>query len=239
MLAEVTTPMLSISVKDFRGYIAVVKPEGHLLLGETTEFSNRIRTVIQAYDRIIIDLGAVSRIDGTGVGELLTSYAIARSVGVFIALANLMKRTHDLTVITKLATVFPIIDDKVFGKERPKQQRHQSSEADGMADATSRNEGGRSKESRLLPGETVGIKILPSGRWCIGEVLEICRTKILLNSDRALLQDASVKLIWGDNFIVGIVESCSATNGRGYRTVVQGYHVVYGSGAGTDLKRAA
>ena len=213
--------MLSVTVCDLRGYIAVVKLKGRLVLGEIAGFREKMRTAIQVYDRIIIDLGEVTMIDPAGLGALLASYSMARAVGAYIALTNMANHRYHLMVIAKLIAVFPIIDGQVFVKKHRKRGEELS------------------EEGRLRAGETVGIKMLPHGGWSLGEVLEVCGTRILLNSNRPLFRDAPVKLSWADNVILGVVESCTAIHPEGYRAVVEGYQTVNGRATITGLDEAA
>src|SRR5947209_13627606 len=157
--------MLHIIVEDLRAYIALVTPQGHLTLSEIAFFRATMRTVIQDYHRIIIDLGGVYKIDAAGLGELLTTYAVAISAKVFIGLTNLTRHSHDLTVIAKLVTIFPIIDQETLSREtRP--EGPSRGQAARSADGTAETEIYLPNESRLLSGETVAIKVLPAGRWC-------------------------------------------------------------------------
>jgi anti-sigma B factor antagonist len=114
--------MLKITLKTFRGYIAVVMVQGRLVLGEMDKLRSTIQTTIDNdYRRIVIDLGDVDKIDCAGLGELVSYYTKAREAGIFVGLTNLTSRMRDLLVITKLATIFPIIDNEVFSTQRPKQ----------------------------------------------------------------------------------------------------------------------
>src|ERR1051325_6184416 len=206
MLAErYFRQMLKITVTTFRGYIVVLKLKGRLALGETAKLRNTIDTVIRDHRRIIIDLGAVGEIDCAGLGELVSSYTVGRSAGAFFGLMNLNRRAHDLMVVTKLATVFPIIDPEVFEKECPKQVPYYSG-------AGSCNP----KETPLLAGEIIAIQILRTGRverrWQIGEVLEVSGRKIVLHLADVLLPDSPVQLSWDDSFILGTVHSCIIDN---------------------------
>jgi anti-sigma B factor antagonist len=56
--------------------------------------------------RIVVDLGGVSFVDSSGLGELVAAYTSARRANVTIKLANLTKKIDDLMEITRLASVF-------------------------------------------------------------------------------------------------------------------------------------
>ncbi len=112
--------MLTTKLATFRGYIAVVKPQGRLVLGATEKFRTAMAAAIgNDYRRIVIDLGQVNKIDCAGLGELVRFYVQARDAGAWLALTNVTRRVRDLLVITKLITVFPIIVDDVISNDEP------------------------------------------------------------------------------------------------------------------------
>ena len=59
-------------------------------------------------DAILLNLGDVSYIDSSGLGELVSSYSTASSQGANVKLLNLQKKVQDLLQITKLYTVFEV-----------------------------------------------------------------------------------------------------------------------------------
>ena len=75
---------------------------------------SRHHAVIHERDREywILDLGGVTFLDSSGLGQLVGSYATAVSHGSEIKLLNLNKRVYDLMQITKLYTVFAIYTDE-------------------------------------------------------------------------------------------------------------------------------
>ncbi|MEW5763952.1 MAG: STAS domain-containing protein [Acidobacteriota bacterium] len=60
----------------------------------------------QGKKQILVDLGGVSFMDSTGLGELVAAYTTARHHDATLKLVNLTKKIHDLLTITQLATVF-------------------------------------------------------------------------------------------------------------------------------------
>jgi anti-sigma B factor antagonist len=64
------------------------------------------------HKNIILDLGGVTFLDSSGLGQLVGSYATAISHGCEIKLMNLNKRAYDLMQITKLYSVFSIYSDE-------------------------------------------------------------------------------------------------------------------------------
>jgi anti-sigma B factor antagonist len=99
--------------------ILILTLEGKLRLGEdNVEFHNTIRQLIEKGEKyILLNLGDVSYIDSTGLGELVSSYVAVTRVGGQIKLLNLTKRVHELMTVTKLATVFDIYENEADAVE--------------------------------------------------------------------------------------------------------------------------
>ena len=62
--------------------------------------------------KILLNLGDVTYIDSSGIGELVSAFTSVRNQGGELKLLNLTKKVHDLLQITKLYTVFDIRDDE-------------------------------------------------------------------------------------------------------------------------------
>ena len=60
----------------------------------------------------IIDLGGITYLDSSGLGQIVASAATAASRGGAIKLLNLTERIYDLMLLTKLCTVFAIYADE-------------------------------------------------------------------------------------------------------------------------------
>ena len=60
----------------------------------------------QGKKSLVIDLGGVSFMDSTGLGELVAAYTTAKHQEATLKLANLTKKIKDLLAITQLAAVF-------------------------------------------------------------------------------------------------------------------------------------
>jgi anti-sigma B factor antagonist len=81
--------------------------EGSVVLRDT------IRDVVsQGNKKILLNLGDVTYIDSSGIGELVSAFTSVRNQGGELKLLNLTKKVHDLLQITKLYTVFDIKDDE-------------------------------------------------------------------------------------------------------------------------------
>jgi anti-sigma B factor antagonist len=103
--------------------ITVVDMSGRITLGEgSVVLRDSIRDLIgKGQKKILLNLGDVTYIDSSGIGELVSAFTAVRREGGELKLLNLTKKVHDLLQITKLYTVFDIKDDeaaaiKSFGK---------------------------------------------------------------------------------------------------------------------------
>ena len=61
---------------------------------------------------LLLNLGDVTYIDSSGIGELVSAYTGVSKQGGALKLLNLTKKVHDLLRITKLYTVFDVHDDE-------------------------------------------------------------------------------------------------------------------------------
>ncbi len=94
--------------------ITVVDLSGRITLGEgSVVLRDTIRDVVgQGHKKILLNLGDVTYIDSSGIGELVSGFTSVRNQGGELKLLNLTKKVHDLLQITKLYTVFDIKDDE-------------------------------------------------------------------------------------------------------------------------------
>ena len=88
--------------------ISVLELKGTITLGGgDVTMRDRIKDLLgQDQKKIVIDLGDVSFMDSTGLGELVAAYTTARHQQATLKLANLTKKIKDLLSITQLAAVF-------------------------------------------------------------------------------------------------------------------------------------
>jgi anti-sigma B factor antagonist len=94
--------------------VVIIDMQGRLDIGEAVLlFRSTIRRFMEDGSRkFVLNLSNVSKIDSSGVGELITSYASLRNRQGDIKLLNLPKATKDLLQMTKLLTVFDSFDDE-------------------------------------------------------------------------------------------------------------------------------
>ena len=94
--------------------ITIIDLSGRITLGEgSVVLRDTIRdSVGQGVKKILLNLGDVTYIDSSGIGELVSAYTTVRNQGGELKLLNLTKKVHDLLQITKLYTVFDVKDDE-------------------------------------------------------------------------------------------------------------------------------
>jgi anti-sigma B factor antagonist len=94
--------------------VTVVDLSGRITLGEgSVILRDTVRDLVgKGNKKILLNLGDVTYIDSSGIGELVSAFTTVRNQGGELKLLNLTKKVHDLLQITKLYTVFDVKDDE-------------------------------------------------------------------------------------------------------------------------------
>jgi len=94
--------------------VTVVDLSGRITLGEgSVVLRDLVRELIgKGNKKILLNLGDVTYIDSSGIGELVSAFTNVRNQGGELKLLKLTKKVHDLLQITKLYTVFDVKDDE-------------------------------------------------------------------------------------------------------------------------------
>jgi anti-sigma B factor antagonist len=94
--------------------ITIVDLNGRITLGEgSVKLRDTVRDLMsKGRNKILLNLGDVTYIDSSGIGELVSAFTSVRNQGGELKLLKLTKKVHDLLQITKLYTVFDIKDDE-------------------------------------------------------------------------------------------------------------------------------
>jgi anti-sigma B factor antagonist len=105
--------MMKASSRQVDG-ITIVDLSGRITLGEgSVVLRDLVRDMIaKGQKKILLNLGDVTYIDSSGIGELVSAYTTVRNQAGDLKLLNLTKKVHDLLQITKLYTVFDVKDDE-------------------------------------------------------------------------------------------------------------------------------
>ncbi|MGA2195636.1 MAG: STAS domain-containing protein [Bryobacteraceae bacterium] len=96
------------------GDVSVVDVAGRITLGEgSSALRDLMREMVgKGQKKILLNLGDVSYIDSSGIGELVSGFTTVTNSGGEMKLLNLNKRVKDLLQITKLYTVFDVHDEE-------------------------------------------------------------------------------------------------------------------------------
>ena len=94
--------------------ITIMDCSGRITLGEgSVQLRDAVRDLLsKGSKQILLNLGDVTYIDSSGIGELVSAYTTAKNQGGELKLLKLTKKVHDLLQITKLYTVFEVKDDE-------------------------------------------------------------------------------------------------------------------------------
>ena len=94
--------------------ITIMDCSGRITLGEgSVQLRDAVRDLLaKGSKQILLNLGDVTYIDSSGIGELVSAFTTVRNQGGDLKLLNLTTKVHDLLQITKLSTVFDVKDDE-------------------------------------------------------------------------------------------------------------------------------
>jgi len=96
------------------GGVTIVDMEGRIVLGEE---SAALRDLVcdllsKGHKKILLNLGDVDYIDSSGLGSLVSAFTSVRKQAGELKLLNLTNKVEGVMQITKLYTVFDIMDDE-------------------------------------------------------------------------------------------------------------------------------
>ncbi len=87
---------------------AVVRPVGRIDTHTALEFKDRIgQTIESGYPWLVIDFGAISFLDSTGLGALVTSLKRAQAQGGDLRLAQVSQTVRMMIELTSLQSYLP------------------------------------------------------------------------------------------------------------------------------------
>jgi anti-sigma B factor antagonist len=97
------------------GDVTIVAVSGDITLnkGGDVLLKDKINSLLQQGNKkLLLDLGGVSYVDSSGLGQLVQVYTTTTNNGGILKLLNVSKRLSDLLVVTKLVTVFDSHDNE-------------------------------------------------------------------------------------------------------------------------------
>lgn len=96
------------------GEIVILDLTGKIVIGEGSRLlSEEVARLLQAgRNRIILDLGGVTYVDSSGIGELVSRHTTTRHAGGRLVLNRLPRKLADLLRITKLLDIFEVYESE-------------------------------------------------------------------------------------------------------------------------------
>lgn len=97
-----------------RGDVRVIALSGKITIGAGDV---KLRELIQqsvedGKTRLLLDLGGVSAIDSSGIGEMVACYTTVAKRDGQLKLLNLSPKINDILHVTQLITVFDVFDNE-------------------------------------------------------------------------------------------------------------------------------
>jgi anti-sigma B factor antagonist len=94
--------------------VTIVNITGRIVLGqETAALRDLVLGLLdKGQKKILLNLGAVNYIDSAGLGQLVGAFTSVRKRQGELKLLNLNHKVRDVMQITRLYTVFDIMDDE-------------------------------------------------------------------------------------------------------------------------------
>src|SRR5258705_13445325 len=104
---------MTTSIRQVSG-VTIVDVRGRIVLGEE---SAALRDLVcdllsKGHKKILFNLGDVNYIDSSGLGHLVSAFTSVRKQEGELKLLNLTNKVQDVMQITRLYTVFDIMDDE-------------------------------------------------------------------------------------------------------------------------------
>ena len=103
---------MKIDVRNEQG-VTIIAPKGKITIGVgDVALRQAVHEGLEAGARnILLDLGGVSTVDSSGVGEMVSAYTTVTNKGGKLKIANLPSKVADILQMTQLITVFDSFDN--------------------------------------------------------------------------------------------------------------------------------
>ncbi len=104
---------MDIGVRKESG-VTILEPKGKITIGVgDIALREKVHNVLDEGEKnILINLAAVTTIDSSGIGELVSGYTTVTNRGGKLKLLHLPPKVQDILQITQLVTVFEVHDDE-------------------------------------------------------------------------------------------------------------------------------
>jgi anti-sigma B factor antagonist len=99
--------MMKVSARQREG-VTILDLEGKITIGSgDLELRNAVQQAINdGTKKLLVNLGKVTTIDSSGVGELVSSYTTVKNRDAQLKLVNLPAKVQDVLTVTQLIKVF-------------------------------------------------------------------------------------------------------------------------------------
>ena len=100
--------------KRSRGDVTILEVEGKITIGKgDVALRDAVHQALgEGARKIVMNLGAVSTVDSSGVGELVSAFTTVTNRGGRLKLLNLPPKVNDILQVTQLITVFEVFDNE-------------------------------------------------------------------------------------------------------------------------------
>lgn len=104
---------MKINTKDADG-VRIIELQGKITIGAgDTQLRDVImKSVEEGHKNVLLDMGGVTTLDSSGIGELVGSYTTVTNRGGKLKLLHLPSKISDLLQVTQLITVFEVYEDE-------------------------------------------------------------------------------------------------------------------------------
>lgn len=96
------------------GDVQIIELQGKITIGAgDTQLRDAIlQSVEEGKANILLDMGGVTTLDSSGIGELVGSYTTVTNRGGKLKLLHLPSKISDLLQVTQLITIFEVYEDE-------------------------------------------------------------------------------------------------------------------------------
>ncbi|MDX1582015.1 MAG: STAS domain-containing protein [Thermoanaerobaculia bacterium] len=99
--------------------VRIIELQGKITIGagDTQLRDVIIKSLEEGKKKILLDMGEVTTLDSSGIGELVGSYTTVANRGGTLKLLHLPSKISDLLQVTQLITVFEVYEDETKAVE--------------------------------------------------------------------------------------------------------------------------
>jgi len=86
--------------------VLILTCEGRLTADIANEFKAKVKALLQTANRVILDMGAVSHVDSSGLGAVVSVYATAKTSGCQFQICSLTEPVKKIFGLTRVLGAF-------------------------------------------------------------------------------------------------------------------------------------